>query len=442
MARGEVLVSTPFLTSIDPRAAVKGSRDPLGAQQLWTKLGRRVVGNLTTVSTSARDFTITMLGHHFANLIAQEDPAASRLDTFIRWEQLAAHVRAYENDAKGFRGSERVEKTLSEGPKFVLSADRRFQILSSQKMYGLWGLYTVPARASGLLEGDPAVPTEVAKAQIDQILKRVAGARIDRLLELLLSVLRKARRSIELESDDANLSKQLGALLSNRLLRSEASFYEAHLVRGGPGDTTCGRQAQLAELLSETATDRRFGWSPSMVGELAKRANARGGEWRELAAILRQIETCANVLNAASRIFDHLLTRDDSSFTRVASEYARHFGGGLRTVDPDHFDEILGARTLEISSESTERWCKLARALATGDYPAAMRALMQHNAAVMAARGGQVWIAVDNGRLRVHMADQGADLPSERELRGAWDFPFFLNSLRDVVLAVEEARRG
>jgi len=71
-----------------------------------------------------------------------------------------------------------------------------------------------------------------------------------------------------------------------------------------------------------------------------------------------------------------------------------------------------------------------------------MRALMQHNAAVMAARGGQAWIAVDNGRLRVHMADQGADLPSERELRGAWDFPFFLNSLRDVVLAVEEARRG
>jgi hypothetical protein len=51
------MLTTPFLTDLDSRAAVKGSRDPLGIQPIWTRLGRHVVGNLTTVSNSVRDFT-------------------------------------------------------------------------------------------------------------------------------------------------------------------------------------------------------------------------------------------------------------------------------------------------------------------------------------------------------------------------------------------------
>lgn len=53
------LLDVPFLTDLDSRAAVKGSRDPLGIQAIWTRFGRHVVGNLTTVSNSVRDFTIT-----------------------------------------------------------------------------------------------------------------------------------------------------------------------------------------------------------------------------------------------------------------------------------------------------------------------------------------------------------------------------------------------
>jgi len=50
------MIASPFLTDIDPQAAIKGSRDPLGIQPIWTRLGRHVVGNLTTVSSSVRDF--------------------------------------------------------------------------------------------------------------------------------------------------------------------------------------------------------------------------------------------------------------------------------------------------------------------------------------------------------------------------------------------------
>ncbi len=53
----------PFLTDLDSRGDVKGSRDPLGLQAIWTHFGRKVVGNLTTVSSSLRGFTTTLLGY-------------------------------------------------------------------------------------------------------------------------------------------------------------------------------------------------------------------------------------------------------------------------------------------------------------------------------------------------------------------------------------------
>ena len=56
-----------FLTDIDPRAAVKGSRDPLGLVPVWQRFGRSVVGNLTTATGSFRGFTTLLLGLHFAD---------------------------------------------------------------------------------------------------------------------------------------------------------------------------------------------------------------------------------------------------------------------------------------------------------------------------------------------------------------------------------------
>jgi len=64
------MLTVPFLTGIDPEAAVKGSRDPLGLQTIWIRLGGLVVGNLTTVSTSVRDFTTLILGYYFAERVA------------------------------------------------------------------------------------------------------------------------------------------------------------------------------------------------------------------------------------------------------------------------------------------------------------------------------------------------------------------------------------
>jgi hypothetical protein len=77
----------PFLTDLDSRADVKGSRDPLGIQVLWTGLGRNVVRNLTTGSVSVRDFTTLLLGYYFVQKVSEAVGAGSELATFLKWEQ-------------------------------------------------------------------------------------------------------------------------------------------------------------------------------------------------------------------------------------------------------------------------------------------------------------------------------------------------------------------
>ena len=51
-----------FLTELDPRAKIRGSRDPLGIQAIWAGLGQEVIGNLTTVTDSVRGFTTLLVG--------------------------------------------------------------------------------------------------------------------------------------------------------------------------------------------------------------------------------------------------------------------------------------------------------------------------------------------------------------------------------------------
>jgi hypothetical protein len=61
-----------FLTLEDPRAKIQGSRDPLGVQPIWTRFGRGVVTNLTTVRRSVRGFAVLLLGRYLGERLVQE----------------------------------------------------------------------------------------------------------------------------------------------------------------------------------------------------------------------------------------------------------------------------------------------------------------------------------------------------------------------------------
>jgi hypothetical protein len=79
----------------------------------------------------------------------------------------------------------------------------------------------------------------------------------------------------------------------------------------------------------------------------------------------------------------------------------------------------------------------LATALSEALYARAVELLVAINAAVMQRRhGAAAWIAIEGGRLRVHLADERADLTPVEEAEKRWRSTYFINSLwrvaRDV----------
>lgn len=433
------MLTAPFLTDLDSRAAVKGSRDPLGIQQIWTRLGRHVVGNLTTVSNSVRDFTTLLLGYYFAEQIAQDLGPGSELATFLKWEQLAAYSRAEVNLDFSFRGTEKVRKNLADDSRVCLSDDRSHQILSNQKIYGLWGLYTMPARSSGLVDGDPPRLTPPATDLVERfylpILQDGAGRDAKRIRDLL----RQKLSRIDLKKGDVGLVHAVGKVLKKGLRAREREFFRFHLLHSGPQDATSGLQQQLADLLAETLDQKDFTWSCATVGHLAKTARAKGEKWDALSHRLDRIRTSEAVLAPAAALFTYLLGLNCKTVNSVVERLNSEWGSGLRSVVPTEFGD-LHAELGGGDSVTGDRWVGVAESLASGDYKAVLTLLIEQNKSVMATRGGSPWVELRDGKLHVRFLDEHGTLPKQAELASLWRFPYFLDSLRIVADTLKEKR--
>src|SRR6185436_13107471 len=132
---------------------------------------------------------------------------------FLRWEQWAAFCRVHFQPGAVVRGIDRVRARLAEGTRVTISAARDLQILSNQKAYGLWGIYSMPARASGLLETNARLTPaarELVEREYWERLKPVAGAGARRIAEKL------ALPSFKLELEGAHrpLAKAVAELLA------------------------------------------------------------------------------------------------------------------------------------------------------------------------------------------------------------------------------------
>ncbi|MBA2360063.1 MAG: hypothetical protein H0V79_03825 [Actinobacteria bacterium] len=421
------MLAVPFLTDLDSRAAVKGSRDPLGIQPIWTRFGRHVVGNLTTVSTSVRDFTTLLLGYHFAQQVAEDLGPGSELEAFLKWEQLAAYARAIGNGDRTFRGTERVQRSLSEGSRITLSASREHQILGNQKIYGLWGLYTVPARSSGLLEGNPPRLTPVALDVIER--DHLAILRDD--ARQIVSLLSQPKTQLDKR---AAIIETVARVLRRQLRARERELYRSHLLDGGPQDSTDGRQRQLAMLLDGPDL---MPWSPARVAALAKEARGRGAAWHALAHRLDRIGICETVLAPIAALFTYLLGQDGRRMDDVVDRLRRAWGDGLRTIAVDEV-RSLRAELGDADPRIGDRWVSIAETAGSGSYGELLELLFEQNSSVLAARGGAPWVESRAGRLHVRFRDEQGSLPAKAGLATLWRFPYFLDSLHAVAIAVRK----
>jgi hypothetical protein len=431
-----LMLNVPFLTDIDPQLAVKGSRDPLGLQTIWARLGRRVVGNLTTVSTSVRDFTTLVLGYYFAERVANEVGGDGDLAVFLRWEQLAAYARGELGGDWTFRGVERVKKNLQDATRIRLGIDSAAQILSNQKTYGLWGLYTVPARSSGLVEGDPTRLTAAGRHLVERVYLPMFAKNGLKNADAVVTRLTKPRTEIDVKKSDRGFLLAIARVLDRRLAAAEREVYREHLLFGGPEDKTAGGQALLATVLESTLEDDR--WTPSRVRHLAKQCRTQDAGTM-VAERLEHIRTAELLLAPSASLFGLILASDGQTIAEVSRVIRQHWGNSMRTIDVGAVASLESdLRDSTGEGETGQRWVRVARTLAGGDFEDAVNLLMEQNRFVMKVRGGAApWVEVTNGRLRVRFLDDNSGaLPKRSELPEYWRHSYFLDSLQKIAFTL------
>lgn len=425
-----------FLTLEDPRARVKGSRDPLGVQPIWSSFGRRVVENLTTQTDSCRGFAVLLLGRYFAQEIGEEDA----VDAFLRFEQIGGYARHLVRDADDLEdtterilGIERIRRRGGE-QAVTIDATAEAAILSDQRAYGLWGLYSVSARASMLLPDGPLGVTAVTAGFVEQhYLPQLSQVR-EPLRELVRGggTLRLRGRVVDV----------LGKALSGRLSPRERGFFRKYLCEASHGSyTPHGQQARFCRLL-ERHSDLRQGITRR---ELENIRRDSGGEDPELANRVGQILTVEALLAPCDVIFGVLRARHGQKPEAVAKELGNAWGNqGPPHLDLDDFERVL-PRIAKVAGREVEGHARrVQHALCHGDYGAAIVEMLPWNETVMANRNAAPWIRLDehDGTLDVRFRGPEPRLPSQAELDSLWRYSYFINALKSLLAQTSEATGG
>lgn len=418
----------PFITLEDPNAKIKGSRDPLGVQPIWSAFGRHVVTNLTTQSTSIRGFTILLLGRYFAAHLLDRGMATREdvLDIFLRMEQIGAYVRHVAHGVTGgIRGIERVQRFVDEQRgNVVIAADRRGMILSDQKVYGLWGLYSVPARTSGLIpDGALDVMPDVRDFVEQHYIRRLNGT-AGKLTKLLTDDGR-------LRTNDRDpIFAALAPILNPQFNSDELKFYGSFLRDGRHvKGATSGRQECFRELLeSHAKLDSSTGRAEIL--RLARRARARD---EGLSVALDRIAHLEAFLAPTAALFQHILGRHGQQVASVADEIRSVWGSNVPNLDRVAFGELLDEIESTSTKETRSAIDQVHASLSEGDFEGAIEGLVSWNEVVTKIRGSAPWARIGDGR-RLDVRYRGPErlLPGTDEIQDLWMNSYFIDALKDV----------
>ena len=404
----------PFLSLLDERARPKGSRDPLGFELVWTHFGRQVVGNLTTITGSWRNFATALLGFHLSNELCRGvEPSQKQKklqEHFIRYEQIAGYLKVIATEdphiGREVMGITRIRKRLSDSKKTIsISAQRQDQILSNQISYGLWGLYSTAMRETGLIKGDH----RELSAQGHHLLSLLGESET---LEWLKTMTSKENQSLPI-SQLTTHSKKFTNLLSNRNLKTE--LMKALLS----GNNTEHKQWNLYEVTRKLDDDCFPIESVSSYIDAIKKQPKCSQELKKLLIGITQLNP---LLVAANTLFDYCRRQDGKQISEVADLVSKQY-------DFSFIDPSLSLTTCPYGTELET----LRSQLQSNSIKPALETLISLNKTVMNGRGGASWIDIEStGHLKVRMKAETAELISQAALQSRWDYDYFLRSYSKI----------
>lgn len=392
-----------FLSLLDDRSKPKGSRDPLGFELVWTHFGRKVVGNLTTITSSLENFSVALLGFHWANELAVNVSAEDRQKVvrnyFLCYEQVAAYLRYY-GKSTSIMGVNRVSQRLRDDiDELPIGIEPEKQILSDQASYGLWGLYSSAMRDTGLISGAERSLTK-------------AGIVIAQALEDKLD-----------KSSLLNLFT--GKKISKKTLRDHAEMFMAalkdehitwilleSLLKG------LGNNKLQVELWEKTLLFIKDKLIPDDKNEFIELLVEHGIS-RSLKKELREIQEIERVLVALNNVFHYCRSQNGVDLVTVIHNLEKQ----------DYNYSYLPENLSDSEFPHKDVINKALMALKAKRYSAVIVCVLELNKMVMKQRNGAPWVDLQPGKkLSVVMKNETAQLLSAEQLQTRWDYDYFLGA--------------
>lgn len=421
-----------FLTLEDPNARIHGSRDPLGVQPVWSFFGRQVVTNLTTVTTSIRGFTVLLLGRLCTEKMIAKGTVGEQdaLSIFLKVEQICSYARyiAHHVDVD-IRGIERVKRFYEENrPNVPIYDDARGMILSDQKVYGLWGLYSVSARVSGIIADGPVGLTEFAREFAEKHYWPKLQSIEHRFFKLL-----KEGGTLRAHKNDP-IFRSISDILPQKLTKDEIWFYSQTLrdALHVKNQHASKRQPLFAELLRNHSDFESY----TNRAEIINLAKAARGQDEVLATRLIKITRLEALLASAEAIFDYLQTQGGQAPADIAAKIRDQWGTFVPNL-ADPLDDILREIIGIVGTDLGAVMQKCDQALGAGAYENAIGAILEWNKRIMAGRKAAPWIQLSSGKLDVRYRGQERGLPGGDALPELWRNPYFIDTLKSIAHQLE-----
>ena len=430
---------TTFLTALAPDARVKGSRDPLGLLPVWSRIGRRLIRNVTTVSGDLRGWTSLLLCVGMVRALADEGKlhADEQDEVFFRAEQFIAYSRLCAGHTEEIRGITRArahyDEALASGRGLRLGTSAERRILGSQRSAGVWGQISASAEASGLVDRRRMALVRAAADAWDTLWWPSIKDHWKTIRPALLD--KRAFRPFP-GAEDEKAAMAIAALLTPALAEQEHPLVLDHILHGDR--PVSEDQALLVDAWISFGADKPLDLAQTqLLADLARRRGSAG-----VADKLQDIVHAEHLLGPTELVFRWLLTQDRQSVDDVVEKLDT-------SLDPLGFaekatDDLIGPPAEESYQgiEMPRLLADIRTAMVMGDWARAVPAMVELNARIMGCRGGAPWVYIRDGKLDVRLGEDTAALPQMGSLRDRLVHSYYLDPMRRLILAWDEGRHG
>jgi len=385
-----------YFTALDPNFRIKGSRDPLGFQSIWSAKGRKVVAYLSTVSQNLRDFMILAYATHFH----RNGDDRYFVNFFLKFEQACAFARKLYNEEDNFNGSIFVSKNMEDrktNNAFPCSLSPRNTILSNQRAYGIYGKYIRPFRDTGIANDD------FFHDIMEKALKKCDKNHLKSIIERLIN-----EKAAVLSTSDLEV---LARLISSPI-PEERELYRNYLLNVPESDHP---QNGLYRVLKNS----NISGSEYHLYGFIHAVNDHPEVTEKLRNALKEIEHTEKVLYPLNRGFTYMLNTP-------------HWNKADIDRDPVLDDIQTVAKEDLLTNDNLVHLVEIYRY----DKQQKIQQIVGRNKYICEKRGYRAWIEQENGGYNVLYGENGKHIDSIDYMNGH-EYPYFIPTYLNLFNQIE-----